>query len=199
MGPHGVIPLLRAFGMGPPKLTAPDRIDFRNLPRNTTRIKTLRFGSWVGGHFVGLGDGGAVYVRLDGEEQVREISNRPDVLRLEHLDFVAVVASTEDAKVIAEAPDGQMVAIADDFGLKMPPVAEAATHVERDDLPPEDHVDSVDWAAQAAGVNVWAQDEDGEVIQGKLHHTDEKGVYVLGDGDEKESGPFKNEDVFHAS
>lgn len=202
LGPLAIVWLLRAFNLEPPKQAQPERIDFRNLPRQKTRIRTLRYGSWEPGVFVGLGDNGQIYVRLDSDpDTVREVCNRDDVLRLEHVDYVevphgVVIASTSDAALIAAAPDGQVVAITDPMGVI--PVAEAATEPPEDNYHEEsDEAPVVDWGAQAPGINVWAADESGDPIEGKLHHTDESGgVYVLIGEDTK--GPFKGEDVFLA-
>ena len=202
LGPIALITLARSFNLGPPKQAAPDRIDFRSLPPGKTRVQTYRYSDWHGGTFVGLGDNGQIYVRLDGDEKVLEICNRPDVLRLEHDNYIAPAAAPPAPETII-TPDeplpDYLPTVADE------PAEGVTTHIEPrfPDPPAEDDQDdepgsAINWGAQEPGTRVWLQDGAGDVQEGVLSHTDESGVFVLIDGAERFSGPYEGLDVYLA-
>lgn len=213
IGPIALITLARSFNLGPPKAVQPDRLDFRSFPPGKTRVQTKRYSEWCGGVFVGMGDNGQIYVRLDDEEQVREICNRPDVLRLEHNDYMAPVMPFEPNRpaldgetVVIDVPTCNPVVPADPNALApdyispglVPAPAEAATDAPTDDEDDDEPGSEINWGAQTPGTRVWLQDGSGDVQEGVLSHTDESGVFVLIDGAERFAGPYEGLDVYLA-
>lgn len=202
IGPVALVDLVRSVGLEPPKQEEPTRIDFTHLPRDTTRIAYFRYGDWHPGVYLGKGDAGKVYVRLDGEEMVREVSNRPDILRLEDR---VVRGIQELAESIVAALDTALVPVHDvsDAFTTGPAAVPTTTPVpvaavDYDGDPGDDEDSVINWGAKPPGITVWGRDDTDGAVEGKLSHVDEDGqVFVLVDGDET-ARPFDAEDVFLA-
>ena len=171
-------------------------IDWSRMPRDGSLMVEVRFPDgepWRTGRFLGVIGVGSLAVRLLGKEWVDEFSHSrvrlPQPKTIEQECDLPVVITPDLAPKISSLASSLLAA------MPIEKQIEAAKEGNATIISPPPGANPLDMAE--AGDYVWAEDDDGEMKDGKFQSQDAVSVLVLVDG-ESEPRRFPREKIQHA-
>ena len=200
LGAIGLVDLLRSVSIEPRAAQiSPEQtpISWRNLDRDgSVRVEVRMRGSWVPGVYLGQVANGTLAIKLEDDDEVREIHPRPDVVRLalDQNTEPEFVELAKVAKVVFERKAANAPIPVEDESAAAIQAAEAATDVSvPDEYIEEDEprVGTTDWTTVPKGRVVWVS--DGDDIKDGVYEGSQDGQPLVTLENEKEVRKFSAE------